>query len=369
MTARRQVMEGMPETQSYEQPADEKTVDGDYVFVERDDARGKTLDASSSQEGSLIKSNELVVIMVAGKVGNGKSTALNNIYGLNLETKSSSTMVTKDILSLDVEKNGVTVRVIDTPGLGSIDLKTESVVREMREVTKGHNYILLYCLGVKPSDILTETDKVIIRNLQQTLGVQVWQKCVLLLTFSDITREQEYPSAAQDEDYKDFLKEHAQQFQSILQEQSRTQIEVKTIFEYNSQEEREQQEASEAIVAIPVQKEKNYKHDILPGISHLYPEWTDAVILELMKKKDAKDRILPMIAIGGIQNNYVKILAGGAVGAVVGTGVGTVTGIVGGPLGMIAGAICGMVIGGTVGLPIYRIVEILKAKPQRISNA
>ncbi len=141
---------------------------------------------------------------------------------------------------------------------------------------------------------------------------------------------------------------------------------MKTIFEYYSREEREQQEASEAIVAIPVQKEKNYKHDILPRI---YPEWTNAVILELMKKKDAKDRILPMIAIGGIQNYYMKILAGGAVGAVVGMGVRTITGIVGGPLGMIAGAICGMVIGGTVGLPIYRIVEILKAKPQRISNA
>lgn len=41
----------------------------------------------------------------------------------------------------------------------------------------------------------------------------MWQNCVLLFTFSDITRGQEYPSVDDEEEYKAFLRENPKQFQ------------------------------------------------------------------------------------------------------------------------------------------------------------
>lgn len=72
------------------------------------------------------------------------SMALNNIVGLNLETKYSPTAVTKDIMALDELKNGVTVHVIDTPGLGSVSFNTDEIVAEMSAVAKSFNFILLF---------------------------------------------------------------------------------------------------------------------------------------------------------------------------------------------------------------------------------
>ena len=334
-----------------------------------DPVTGKESEISSEMPQEKTPNNDPVVIMIAGKVGNGKSTALNNIFGLHLETKSSSTSVTEVITIEEVVKNGVTVRIIDTPGLGSVSLDTNKIIDEMASATKGLNFLLLYCLGVRPSDILTEVDEAIIRNLQQTLGAQVWQKCVLLLTFGDVIRGEEYSSPEQDKEYIAYIKDHAQQFQNVLQEETKVDIRVKTIFDYASQEERERQETSDAVVAIPVKKQIKGEHNILPGIMKDDDfDWTDIVFLELMKKKDMKERVLPLIVKHGsdrVSSPLLKVLAGGTLGVVFGAGVGTVAGIIGGPIGMIAGALIGATIGGTVGLPMYKIVGVLKKRSSK----
>ena len=363
-----------PESEDREGQAeneDNSPREDDYVLLSNEDAPPRDEVDATTGIPEVIP-GDAVVIMVAGKVGNGKSTALNNVFGLNLGVKSSPTAVTQNVCSTEVVKNGVKFLIIDTPGLGSAEMNTEKIVEEMADVTRGLNFVLLYCLGVRPNDILTETDVVIVRNLQHALGVKAWQKCVLLLTFSDITLNSEFPLPHQVEEYKAFLADHAKQFQNLLQQESHVDIWVKTIFDYPSEEDRENEESSESVIAIPVKKERNVKFDILPGISNLYQDWTDVIVIEVMKKKDARERVLPMIALGSdmgmVQHSYLKILAGGAVGAVVGTGVGMVTGIVGGPFGLLAGALLGAAVGGTVGLPIYKIVEILKAKPGQSSS-
>ena len=339
-----------------------------FVLLNKEDAPAPDKIGASTGIPEVIPGGP-VVIMVAGKVGNGKSTALNNVFGLNLEVKSSPTAVTQTVCSTEVIKNGVKFLIIDTPGLGSAEMNTEKIVKDMADATRGLNFVLLYCLGVRPNDILTETDVAIVRNLQRALGVKAWQKCVLLLTFSDITLNSEYSFPYQVEEYKTFLEDHAKEFQNLLQKEIRMDIRVKTIFDFPSEEDRENEESSESVIAIPVKKERNDKFNILPGISDHYQDWTNVIVIEVMKKKDAKERVLPMIALSSdkeikeiVQSSYMKILAGGAVGAMVGTGVGMATGIVGGPVGMLAGALLGAAVGGTVGLPIYKIVEIFKAK-------
>ena len=148
-----------------------------------------------SKEVSVLKP-EVPTVMVAGRARNGKSTALNNILGLNLVVRAAASSVTSVVSTIEVIKKlpkikgesspqEVTMQVIDTPGLGALDIPKEDILKEMKRITKGINFTLLYCFSVSPNTALAEVDKTIITNLHHTLGGEVWNKCVLLFTFSD----------------------------------------------------------------------------------------------------------------------------------------------------------------------------------------
>ena len=149
-----------------------------------------------SKEVKILK-QEIPTVMVAGRPRNGKSTALNNIFGLNLVAKISASSVTSVVQVFEVTKKipkkqddtspqeEVTMQVIDTPGLGALDISKDEILKDMKTVSKGVNFTLLYCFSVSPNTSLTEIDKTIVANLHQALGGEVWSKCVLLFTFSD----------------------------------------------------------------------------------------------------------------------------------------------------------------------------------------
>ena len=61
------------------------------------------------------------------------------------------------------------LRIIDTPGLGSLRVPTASVVEDMHRAMQDSSFTLIYCVPVKTSYILTETDKVIVKNLHSSL--------------------------------------------------------------------------------------------------------------------------------------------------------------------------------------------------------
>ena len=305
--------------------------DSSYVIVSKDE-----VDPLLSVQNAEKKP---IVVVVAGKTGSGKSTALNNIFGLNLEARSSSTAVTKAITEEDVVKNGEVLRIIDTPGLGSLRVPTASVVEDMHRATQDSSFTLLYCLPVKPSDILTETDKVIVKNLHSAFGKDVWDNSVVLMTFSDVA----YADLKNGEEYKAYLKGHSRAFHRLLQSCETKMPGMKTIFEYESEEMREEQESVEEIICIPVQKETSGRSDILPGIlndSRLM--WTDVAFLEIMKKTNPKKREQSIVFTFGniLSSNYIKPAVGTAVGVAMGS---LAFGIPGGLIGGILGFSCGVV--------------------------
>ena len=232
-------------------------------------------------------------IMVAGRPRNGKSTALNNIFGLNLIAKASAKSVTQVVNVSEVtktfegEKDGkkvkeeVTLRVIDTPGLGANDITKETIIKDMQKVISGEDYTLMYCLSVAPNTILLETDKVIMQNLHHTLGKEVWNKCVLLLTFSDYARDEFDDS---EEDYINYINSHAREFQVLLKSIGADLPSVKTVFECQSQKCFDKDEIPDGIIAIPVNKKPKKSEEILPGILKKDEDWTDVAFMELMKK-------------------------------------------------------------------------------------
>ena len=259
-------------------------------------------------------SDNLPCIMVAGKPENGKSQALKNLFEVNFNASPDSG--TQNVITKIVEKEGKRMIVIDTPGLGAPDMDrdTSKLVQEMKEAVKGLDYVLLYCLSVAPSSSLTEVDKTIIKCLHESLGMEAWKKCVILLTFSDV-RLMDYKTVSKVEEFKVFLKNYATRFQELIQscidEQSFSEkepFEIKTIFEIFSasseelvtekdedkfekvKESEEKKEKGVQIVAIPVGRDILSDPCLLPGILKEKENWTDAVLLQLMEKVNEEKR-------------------------------------------------------------------------------
>ena len=236
---------------------------------------------------SLLPTQENVVV-VLGKIGSGKSMALNNIYGLNLTTKSSPRPVTTEISERLVQSGGAGVKVIDTPGLGGIMRSADSIVSELADKLEGKDYTMVYCLPVKPSDTLTETDLSIVKAINYRLGRRVWDKCVLLLTFSDQAKSA--PAHCNDNTaYINFLEDHVNAFYNMLKEVN---IELPVIQSVFGHRYRNQQQlvSNGQIVAIPVAKSLEETPDIVPGAQLRSQNWAEEALLEISKTSSLMKR-------------------------------------------------------------------------------
>ena len=193
-----------------------------------------------------------VSVIVAGRARAGKSTALNNIFGLTLEARVSSVSVTKEVSITRIIQNDVILNIIDTPGLGALDIKTEDILSGMSKLKISKQFILLYCTSVAPNSSLTETDCTIVKNIQSIFGKRVWNRCVLLLTSSDTVRESDFLSNEHIVEYIAYLRGHADQFHQILKGCGAAIPGAMLLFDY--QRKQYADTISDKLVAIPVAK-------------------------------------------------------------------------------------------------------------------
>lgn len=231
-----------------------------------------------------------VYMIVAGKPGNGKSTALRNIFGVDFEAGLAPSSITKEVTTCKVNKEGIQLTVVDTPGLGALDINKEAVISEISDIIKDKSYTLLYCLSVAPNCRLTEIDEIIIGNLHQTLGDRVWDRCVILFTFSDTARCDEFRD--QKERYKSYIKEVAAELTSIIQTHGSASSTIRTVFECESNNVFDRKEQNNEIMAIPVGKnvDRIREVDMLPDVISQNESWADLVFVELMRKTEEEER-------------------------------------------------------------------------------
>ena len=175
-----------------------------------------------------------------------------------------------------------------------MDRDTSTLIQEMKEAVEGLDYVLLYCLSVAPNSSLTLVDQTIIKCLHESLGMEAWNNCIILLTFSDIARVMDYGTDSKVEEFKVYLKSHAARFQEEIQQcideesssshAEKEPFEINTIFDITSgsseesetendegkSEKMETEEEKKAngvqIVAIPVGWDISSDPCLLPGI-------------------------------------------------------------------------------------------------------
>lgn len=242
-----------------------------------------------------------IVVVVAGQPRKGKSTLLNNVFGVEFSARPSPKSVTSNVSSITVTNNEVTMDIFDTPGLGSLDLSRneKDFLSIMAEKTKKANVVLLYCHSIAVSNNLTEVDAGIIKKLHSALGSHIWQKCVLLLTFSDTAASSLFPdhasSSSAGQDYVEYVRRHTQYFLQVLKKYGGEGVpSVKCIFDYPSIDDMVTRKSTHEIVAIPVRKKKEKSYEILPGLELNTLEWYDIVLMEILQKCVEKERDLTM---------------------------------------------------------------------------
>ena len=227
-----------------------------------------------------------VHVMIAGLPRTGKSTALNNIFGLELEVRSGPKSVTDVTTSTLVTKNGITLKVVDTPGLKAVDVNERVVIKEMTKLGIEKDFILLMTLSVSLGSTISSDYVNIIKNLNTIFGTEIWNRCIILLTYSDATRNTEFNSDTMIKEYQEHLNSYCEFLQAVL-----TKHKIKktiTLFsDYKSLEQFEDNTLDE-IVAMPVGKNPEVETKlILPDLTWAHDhKWNDLLLMEITKMKD-----------------------------------------------------------------------------------
>lgn len=132
---------------------------------------------------------QVLKIMVAGKVGAGKSALVNGLIGREVAVEGdSAASVTTTVNQYKKVINGVTVVIFDTPGLfdprAGCDRET---LQEICQKTKGTIDLLLICM--KMTERLEQSHVLLIERLKLVFKTDaVWKNTLLVLTFANEVR-------------------------------------------------------------------------------------------------------------------------------------------------------------------------------------
>ena len=134
-----------------------------------------------------IRGEKKINIMACGLTGTGKSTILNALIGEKFFTEGCKlSEETTEIKSLrkDVPLCNAEVIAYDTPGFNKAFKDKEDYVQKIQEHCKNVN-MLIYCISVNPTRVVMENDVSVLKLLKKALDTDIWDKCVIVLTFAN----------------------------------------------------------------------------------------------------------------------------------------------------------------------------------------
>ena len=227
-----------------------------------------------------------VHVMIAGLPRTGKSTALNNIFGLELEARSGAKSVTDVLTPTTITKDGVTLKVVDTPGLKAVDLNERVAIKEMTKLGIEKDFVLLMTLSVCLSSTISIEYVNTIRNLNAIFGTEIWDRCIILLTYSDAARIMEFNSDTMITEYQEHLNSYCKLLQKVLTK-LKIKKRIRLFSEYKSLEQFKDK-TLDGIVAMPVGKNPDVESKlILPDLTWAHDhKWNDLLLMEITKMKD-----------------------------------------------------------------------------------
>ena len=280
-----------------------------------------------------------LVIAVVGKSGVGKSTLINNFLGLKGDdlcaTGDGASTTTLKTVTKEAKKRNVTVRMIDTPGLGGInEISMIEACKDLIREADQNIDVLLYCVSKHPSACIDTTDVEIIRTLTSVLGPKIWFCTILTLTFADTVSF----TIKRDQDNTQICG-YASSFQKALNKAGVVNIRMLS-------ESSETEDPSR----IPIVSVGCFSLELLQS-----SDWINQLFVQVLKQSIPKIVYTPQAQSRAVQAIQVAEFAGSVVaGVAIGAAVGTAIGAPFFGIGLIIGPVLGAAVGAAAGsiLPV-----------------
>uniref|UniRef100_A0A1X7VQH9 AIG1-type G domain-containing protein n=1 Tax=Amphimedon queenslandica TaxID=400682 RepID=A0A1X7VQH9_AMPQE len=279
--------------------------------------------------------NETINILVIGPTGSGKSTIVNSLMGEYVtQVEHGAESVQSETIEYEGEVKGIQIKVYDTIGFG--DTRGKSGKHIVREIAKKNKFdLILICLKF---DSRASSDvKDMFKTLKKEISKEMWERSVIILTFTNIFLQLESVKKLTDEEKEANILGKIDTFQGKISDFLSGKVTESTLRN------------------IPFRIAGNFGETNLPTTENWLKALWESCISRCSERSRPLLKFYSTQRLLGITGNIsLPTVTGAVAGGIIGAGVGVVghvPGMVGGAaLGAVAGAaVMGAVSGGIVG--------------------
>ena len=306
-----------------------------------------------------------------GKSGAGKTTFMNNFFGLPQDLLKPSTT---DCETVRLEKHGIKLVLTDTIGGDRAESKRHLKLLKQR-YEGGMPSLFFYCISVDTSSKFEDGNPAIMKTLQDIFGRGIWKHCWLIFTFSNVAWKRCLESSRNNdskalEKYKRYLKQCGSLFEQELNKLGVRDIIVRTTFD----EDQATPQGKFKIMALPAGEMEDDK--VFTGITSKHKigddtlPWRDAVVLsssqgcsELLRASYGLEAAALLRGLIGRSTAVIAAMAGA--GAAIGFFAGPIGAAVGAACGAVGGVVLGRAAGAGAGAMVRNVMEILERTRER----